>query len=423
MPGLIPTEVSRFSGSLYTDLPFVSVRVHSWFNMTSRVTSLALAICIALASHVARAQDHAWHSDVRLGGCGGLYLLAEPGELWVEIEKADRNRSDREIYLRAVFFGPDRTLIGEGYVPDDGQAKGSGTGPVQRIRFSTNVPRAGVYGVALMASNDRYGTEFIWGFTTNCPKYLVETSRGHKDERHQEPIVLYNGEAPGEVCFLPRPGTFAVELSGVPVTETPVTVSNGQGEQVSESRVGESGLLTLNFVGHETPPEALPWRLRLPASQGTVEIDGVTRWDGSDGGYNNLSLWTPKADSWFPFHENRWLLTPYHQRHNTPPGGEGTARFEVHNNGRAEKTVALALEFPEASWPCTLSADWVTLAPGKSAWVDVSWRMPEDAAQAPGPPAGNGRRLFHLFRPRAQPRHRRAGSAPRHPVGPEALPP
>ena len=78
---------------------------------------------------------------------------------------------------------------------------------------------AGVYGVALMATNDRYGTEFIWGFTTNCPKYLVETSRGHKDERHQEPIVLDNRETSGEVCFLPRPGTFAVELSGVPVAE------------------------------------------------------------------------------------------------------------------------------------------------------------------------------------------------------------
>ena len=39
-------------------------------------------------------------------------------------------------------------------------------------------------------SQDRYGEEMVWGFATNCRRYLIETARGHRDQRHEEPIVL-----------------------------------------------------------------------------------------------------------------------------------------------------------------------------------------------------------------------------------------
>jgi len=320
-----------------------------------------------------------WHSDARLGGCGGLYLYAEPGELWVEIEKSDRNRSDREIQLRVIFFGPDRTVLEEAYLPDDGQEKGSGAGPVQRIRFSTSVDRAGVYGVNITASNDRYGTEFIWGFTTNCPKYLVETSRGHKDERHQEPIVLYNGEASGEVCFRPRSGPIQIDLSGQPARAIPVTLVDGAGHPIAEAVPGVDGNVQF-AIGPEHPRDAIPWRLKLPAYQGVVEIDGVTRWDKGDGRYQDLSIWTPNAESWFPLHENRWLITPYAQRRDVKPGESGTVHFELYNNSDARKNVRLSLE--RGATEASLSADVLTLAPGASEGVDLNFKAPQNGSDA-----------------------------------------
>ncbi len=46
--------------------------------------------------------------DLLFGGCGGVYLLAEPGELVVEVTKRDRNRRGRHTELRAILVGPDR---------------------------------------------------------------------------------------------------------------------------------------------------------------------------------------------------------------------------------------------------------------------------------------------------------------------------
>ena len=101
-------------------------------------------------------------------------------------------------------------------IPDDGKPRGSGLGPAQRVRLSTKVERKGVYALNVTMSQDRYGEEMLWGFQTNCPRYLIETSRGHKDERHQEPIVLAGSERPGDVCFLPREGPLAMEITGLP---------------------------------------------------------------------------------------------------------------------------------------------------------------------------------------------------------------
>ncbi|HID24812.1 MAG TPA: hypothetical protein EYP14_20765, partial [Planctomycetaceae bacterium] len=119
-----------------------------------------------------------------LGGCGGVYFLAEPGELTVEVFKQDLNRRGAPAELRAILVGPDRRVLQERRIPDDGRGRGSGPGPLQTTRLSTRVERRGVYALNITVSNDRYGREMIWGFRTNCPKYLIETARGHKDQRH-----------------------------------------------------------------------------------------------------------------------------------------------------------------------------------------------------------------------------------------------
>ena len=106
--------------------------------------------------------------------------------------------------MRAILIGPDRQVLDEAVIADDGLSRGSGLGPLQQTRLATHVQRPGVYGLNITVSQDRYGDEIVWGFRTNCSRYMIETSRGHRDERRQEPIVLLNPGQPGKVCFVPE---------------------------------------------------------------------------------------------------------------------------------------------------------------------------------------------------------------------------
>ena len=99
-----------------------------------------------------------------LGGVGGVYLLAEPGELTIDVFKRDRNRRGSTTELRAILAGPDRRVIAESIIPDDGQPRGSGLGPVRQTRLVTHVQRKGVYALNISVSQDRYGEEMLWGF-------------------------------------------------------------------------------------------------------------------------------------------------------------------------------------------------------------------------------------------------------------------
>ena len=162
-------------------------------------------ICISLTLMFSSA-GYATEKDampLRLGGCGGVYFYASVGELWVEVEKQDLNIRRNKTHLRALLFAPDRSVVDEAWIEDDGRAMQSGPGPVQRVLLRTYVERPGVYGLNITVTEDRYGENVSWGFRSNCGKYLVETSRGHKDARHQEPIVLRNAGRQGDVGFMP----------------------------------------------------------------------------------------------------------------------------------------------------------------------------------------------------------------------------
>ena len=152
---------------------------------------------------------------MRLGGCGGVYFYASAGEFWVEVQKQDLNIRNTNTHLWALLVGPDRQVIDQGWIGDDAKPTRSGPGPVQRVLLRTNVKRPGVYGLNITVTQDRYGENMSWGFRTNCRKFLVETSRGHKDERHEEPIVLRNSEAEGDVGFMPRVGPFSIDVTGL----------------------------------------------------------------------------------------------------------------------------------------------------------------------------------------------------------------
>ncbi|HJN13519.1 MAG TPA: BNR-4 repeat-containing protein [Pirellulaceae bacterium] len=313
---------------------------------------------------------------LHIGGTGGAYFLAEPGELVIELEKRDLNRSGRRADLRAILVGPDRQVLQDVTIPDDSRARGSGPGPVQTARLSTQVQRKGIYGLNITVSYDRYGTEVTWGFRTNCARYLIETSRGHRDARREEPIVLVGPDRARDVCFLPRRGKFGIEVSRLPKGAEMPSVYDDGGEFVETLTGTADGLATATVSADSNRPAA-PWRLHLPRGQADVQIDSVTRWDGSDA-YPNLPLWTPDRESWFPLHEYRWLLTPYRRTAYGEVGSEHAIGFRVHNNADDQRVIRLDLEFSDQPWEAQLATKKVTLDGKKSQQVTVHYTVPDD---------------------------------------------
>lgn len=308
------------------------------------------------------------------GGCGGVYFLAEPGELWVEVVKRERNLRGSHTELRAILFGPDREVLSDVTIPDDGKPRGSGLGPALHTRLSGTVQQRGVFGLNITISRDRYGEEATWGFRTNCPKYVIETARGHKDERHQEPIVLASPGRPGNVCFQPAADRFRIDVSGLSSDVRELGLFSADGSPVESLKIGADGTLS-HVVPPDVPRGAGPWRLHLPSAGATVEIDGVTRWEQNDP-HRDLCIWTPDPDSWFPFLDYRWLLTPYRRSVYGEPGSEGEIELRVHNDSGREQQVKLSLDFPGESWSVSLSRESVVPGPLQSVPVAVRYQVP-----------------------------------------------
>ncbi len=309
-----------------------------------------------------------------IGGVGGVYFFAEPGELIIEVEKCDLNRRDARTELRAILAGPDRRILQEAIIPDDGKPRGSGRGPVQSARLSTHVERTGVYALNITVSQDRYGENMVWRFRSNCRKYLIETARGHKDARHEEPIVLAEPGAPAEVCFWPRREAFRVELSQLPKGAAAPQIVDSSGATLARLRTDPNGKAAHAFsasVNRAFPP----WRLQFPSAEASISIDGVTRWDAGDS-HPDWCAWTPDAGSWFPLLENRWLLTPYRPVAFGEPGELVETTFQIRNDSDRRRSIQLALEFPENAWPMKLPVDRVELAPQETRAVTATGTLP-----------------------------------------------
>lgn len=313
-----------------------------------------------------------------IGGCGGAFFYALTGELVVEVEKRDRHLRQQHADLRAILFGPDRRVIQDATVPDDGLAEGSGLGPAQSVTLKAQVDRPGVYGMMVIVSNDRYGDDIVWRFRTTCEKFLIETSGGHRDARHLEPIRLLEPERAADVCFLPGSGAIEMDVSDLADGVAALTVFDAAGNILAELPVSDGVALHTFEAGAR---DNAPWRLHLPKAQGRVAIDGVTRWDDDDP-FPNFSLWSPKVDTWFDLHVHRWLITPYHRTVYGRAGDETSATFQLRNNAHQEITVDLALEFPEASWPVRLIDQQVQVAAGETRELVVYWTVPDDCKTA-----------------------------------------
>lgn len=310
-----------------------------------------------------------------MGGVGGVYFLASPGELIVHVMKWDRHLFSRHTELRAILVGPDRTVLEEKTIPDDGQPPGSGLGAPQHVLLRAEVARPGVYGLNVTVSQDRYGEEIAWGFRTNSRHYLIETSRGHRDDDHEEPIVLLNAGNPANVCFMPRRGEFTFEVTDVPASSGSVSLYSSDGGLIHVAPIGPDGR-ALGKIAAETPRDGRPWRLHIPRQPAVIHVDGVTRWDSGDD-HPHLCYWTPDSASWFPLLEYRWLLAPYRRTVYAPSGSRGFTNFVVHNNSNCERIIELTLEYPETPWPVKLAQDRVVVGPKSSTEVSVEYRTPQ----------------------------------------------
>jgi len=341
--------------------------------------SLTLLVLTVMSSSVTGGKPRDAMS-LRLGGCGGVYFYASAGELWVEVEKEDLNLRGNRTHLCAILFGPDRSVVDKAWIADDGQAARSGPGPVQRVLLRTNVERPGVYGLNVTVTEDRYGANVSWGFKTNCRRYLVETSRGHKDARHEEPLVLRNAGLEGDVGFMPGIKPFSIDVSGLTRHVKDLPIYDRDGKEVVRLSVSPEGKTGHTFPADNSQKGKL-WRLHLSDAQAIINIDGVTRWERGEA-RENLSLWTPDLSSWFGFHENRWLLTPYSRNIYADAGSDGTIGFTVHNNSPESKRVRLSLEFDDgAVWPGELSKTEVELAANSSVQVPLTYSVPLQGAE------------------------------------------
>jgi len=335
---------------------------------------IVLLFGLACASVVPATASGETEIELGIGGVGGVYFLAEPGQLTVDVEKRDLNRRGRRTELQAILVGPDRRVLKQAMIPDDGKPRGSGTGPRQRVHLSVRVERKGVYGLNVTVSQDRYGEDIIWGFRANCPHYLIETARGHRDQRREEPIVLLSPDQPGDVCFLPPKSRFAMEITNAPDGVEALPVYDVHGTLIHTLPVDAAGRASHIFP-LDKRRQASPWRLHLPSQKATIQIDGVTRWDKEDL-YPNLPYWTPDPTSYFPLQQYRWILTPYSRMVYGQAKEQAEVAFQVHNNSAEERTIQLNVEFPDDPWPARLSTERVVLGAKQATEVKLRYTAP-----------------------------------------------
>jgi len=301
----------------------------------------------------------------KFGGVGGIFISAQKGTLIVEVEKDDLQNNNQSSSLRAVFAGPNRRIIQDLNSSDEDQI----------IRLETHVDRPGVYAVMVTVSNDRYGENIAWRFRTNCEKYIIETSRGHKDQHHEEPIILADPKKEIDVCFLPQREEFNILITELPNEIKTIELKDAKEQHIALLEVKNN---TASYHIPEGKRDATPWKLHFSKAQAKVEIEGVTRWDTncrSDyfSKYPGGAFWTPNIKNWFNFHDNRWLITPYSHTSYNKQDGRHSAIFKVHNNGSTFKKVRLNLEFPEKKWNVKLSHSEINLDPDQEQEIILSW--------------------------------------------------
>ncbi|MCC5931523.1 MAG: BNR-4 repeat-containing protein [Cyclobacteriaceae bacterium] len=328
-----------------------------------------------------------------ISGTGGVYLLADTGELVIEIFKQDLNiRSSRNDF-RAMLAGPDRQILDEVFIPHSGGAAGDGPGPVESSIIRTKVEIPGIYALMITTSGDRHGTNTAWAVKTNAQAYMIESARGHRDERHVEPIVLTDEQKPMNVAFHPRKGAFDIKLEGLSPDLEYIILYDDKNKELAKIPVKNeqkteirqylginiddnySGSAHYSVTANANRGQGL-WRLHFPKGRAFVNIDGVTQWEDDDL-FTDHCIWTPEPDKWFPIMDYRWMISPYQLTVHKDPGIKSSTSFMVYNHASEPRAFRLSLIFPDNNWPVELSENRVMLNVGQSKEIEVLFTVPD----------------------------------------------
>ena len=331
-----------------------------------RLTHTALAVLLFLSTALLVAAPQAKVGPIqtstdfsrfqpRILGTGGAYFLVPKGRFTLTFQKMDMRKGVAQT-VRFTLFDPARNVLADVWLPGTGKP-----GQFQQVDLACEVAHPGVYGFMISAPDDRYGQNFRWGFQTNCAKFLVETSRGHRDARHQETVGVATPEIPGDIFFYPPKQAFGLELGALPRKTPPPTLLDDQGKTVAAFKLEKDKPATCHVPA--SPARRAPWAVHFPKMQAVVSGDHFSRWD-ADSLFPNSVLWTWKRSAWFDYHTNRHLLFPHNFQRNIPAGQKAEAVFLMKNPGDQPKTVKLALEFAPGDQPfATLPRTSVTLPP------------------------------------------------------------
>ncbi len=303
-----------------------------------------------------------------VGGPGGVHLLASPGPLTVELWRTVIEATPEAGRLQVWLTTPDRRVVATGSIPGGTESDAPGTSPSNPIRLETTVTAPGPYFLAVFAPGDRYGRRFAWAVRTDCDRYLLECARGHEDRPHTEPIRVLDDD-PTTVCFRPVNRSFDVTVEGIPEDGTAPTVVTADGDTIAH-------LASDGGTAHASIPAgtrtATPWRLRLPDGRGTVDVDGLTRWQEGDP-YQNLCLWASDPDRWFPYLPYRWLLRPRRHTAYGRPGDQRRHTLAIHT-GPDASPIELELAGCGSDWTPTIETD--SIDPATRSNIDIGYDVP-----------------------------------------------
>ncbi len=332
----------------------------------------------------------------KAGLFGGAYLQVAPGELSIDIQAEVRGLQGLENSIRIILAAPDRRVLTDTLISVVNPSVTEPSCFTGRIQLKNEVSHRGIYSLAIINTSDRYGVYTAWSMRTNAEAYVLETATGHRDERHVEPIVVFDCEQPVDIGFLPREEAFTIEVEGLNPEIEVVTLFNNIGKKVADIPVEQKQeseirkylrggrYLETEGAACYTIPAGIDrgkglWRLQIPRGNAYVNIDGVTRWDDNDR-YEHQAVWSPEPDVAFPFLENRWMITPYKLNAWVTPGGTGKVSYTIHNNAPERRKFKLSLEFPEGKWPVHLSEKELTLEAGASARLEVAYELPRSGS-------------------------------------------
>ena len=312
---------------------------------------------------------------IRIGGGGGMYLFVDSGKLELEMSAA------RTAAVRVVLFSPDRELLAEAWFPptEDNSFVAS------QLRISADNLPTGIYSLQVNSVQDPLGKLFQWGFTTDCPKYVIENSRGHQDARHTEPITIRSPEKSGRLYFpVPRKAFSANFSDAVPGSS--LRLLDDEGKTVATATVDDAGKAELSIsedrmmwtLGLDNFARTGLWALEFDKFQAVIELDELTRWEKVKGGEDSSELchWTNNADSWFEYGVIRKMLRPFVKDVNIAQDCE--LEFSQYNYDADQPLVVdLYLEYAGGSRHfLSLEQETVTIPPQTSVTLKVKCIAP-----------------------------------------------